>query len=88
MMSELNFLSRYVCLENVDNSHIEKVGSTLDNWNIINAFLQDNMVVPTENDIYIFYVGRINTVRTVSHVGEGNYDVASVFLFKDFTYSF
>jgi hypothetical protein len=43
------------------------------------------MVVSAENEVDVLDVRRVKAVRTVSHVGQGNNEVAMVFLPENFT---
>lgn len=84
-MSELNSLSRYILHVNINDSNVVEIGAALNYRHVINAFFENDVVVSTENKVDFLDVGRVKTVGTVSHVGQGDNEVAMVFFPKNFT---
>ena len=75
-MSELNSLSSYILHVNINDSNVVEIGAALNYRHVIDALFENDVVVPTENKVNFLYVRRVKTVGAVSHVGQGDNEVA------------
>jgi hypothetical protein len=85
-MSELNSLSSYILHVNINDSNVVEICATLYYRHIIDAFFENDVVVSTENKVDFLDVGRVKAVGAVSHVCQGDNEVAMVFFPKNLTY--
>lgn len=84
-MSKLNSLSGYILHVNIDDSNVMEIRSTFNHRNVINALLQDDMIVSSQNNVDILDLWRVKTIRTVSHVSQRYDKVTMVFFSKNLT---
>ena len=84
-MSELNSLSSYILHVNINHSNVVEIGAALYYRHVIDALFENDVVMPTENKVDFLDMGRVKTVGAVSHVSQGDNEVAMVFFPKNFT---
>jgi hypothetical protein len=62
-----------------------EIGAALYYRHVIDALFENDVVMPTENKVDFLDMGRVKTVGAVSHVSQGDNEVAMVFFPKNFT---
>jgi len=69
---------------NMNQSYVSEITSTFYDRSFVNYFLQYDMVMPSKYDINILYIIRELKIRLISHVSQGNNQIAFFIVTKMF----